>query len=164
MKSVEERLKGYQPLWENWRYTGEFLGKGGMSSVFEIEHNAYGSRDVCALKIIEVKTASDGRVRIPNDILNEIQIMRNLSDCPNIVRYYDDTTREVFDDTGALSGVDILIRMEKLRSINERTTLSEAEVIKLAKDMCNALIYVGKKKIIHRDIKPHSIFIDGLGR
>ena len=164
MKSVEERLKGYQPLWENWRYTGEFLGKGGMSSVFEIEHNAYGSRDVCALKIIEVKTASDGRVRIPNDILNEIQIMRNLSDCPNIVRYYDDTTREVFDDTGALSGVDILIRMEKLRSINERTTLSEAEVIKLAKDMCNALIYVGKKKIIHRDIKPHNIFIDGSGR
>lgn len=164
MKSVEERLKGYQPLWENWRYTGEFLGKGGMSSVFEIEHNAYGSRDVCALKIIEVKTASDGRVRIPKDILNEIQIMRNLSDCPNIVRYYDDTTREVCDDDGNLVGVDILIRMEKLRSIDERTKLSEEEVIRLAKDICTALNYVEKKKIIHRDIKPHNIFVDETGQ
>lgn len=164
MKSVEERLKSYQPLWENWRYTGEFLGKGGMSSVFEIEHNAYGSKDVCALKIIEVKASSDGKVRIPADTLNEIKIMRTLSDCVNIVRYFDDTTREVHDDAGNLAGVDILIRMEKLHSINERTKLSETEVVKLAKDICNALVYVGKKNIIHRDIKPHNIFVDESGR
>lgn len=164
MKSVEERLKSYQPLWENWRYTGEFLGKGGMSSVYEIEHNAYGSRDVCALKIIEVKTGSDGKVRIPTDILNEIKIMRTLSDCVNVVRYFDDTMREVFDDAGNLAGVDILIRMEKLHALNERTKLTEAEVVKLAKDICNALAYVGKKNIIHRDIKPHNIFVDDSGK
>ncbi len=164
MKSVEERLRSYQPLWENWQYTGEFLGKGGMSSVFEIEHDAYGSRDVCALKIIEVKSSSDGRIRIPQDTLNEIKIMRSLSDCPNIVRYYDDTTREIKDSDGEIEGIDILIRMEKLKSINERTRLSEDEVIKLAKDICNALVYVGKKKIIHRDIKPHNIFVDDSGR
>lgn len=164
MKSAEERLRSYQPLWENWCYTGEFLGRGGMSSVFEIKHDAYGSTDLCALKMIEVKAAADGTVRIPKDILNEIKIMRSLSDCASIVQYYDDTTREIHNADGGLDGIDILIRMEKLEALNERTRLSENEVLKLANDICNALVCVGKKNIIHRDIKPHNIFKDKSGK
>ena len=26
LRTAEERLKSYEPLWENWTYTGEFLG------------------------------------------------------------------------------------------------------------------------------------------
>ena len=38
-----------------------------------------------------------------------------------------------------------------------------AEIIKLATDMCHALISASKKGIIHRDIKPQNIFVDSTG-
>ncbi len=160
LKSVEERLKSYEPLWENWTYTGEFLGEGAMSSVFEIESTAMGLREVAALKIITVKKDAYGDVKIPKTALNEIKILRALSGCPNIVNYHDSTQRKIYGEDKNLEEIDLLIKMEKLTPLSEGKKLSEKEVIKLAKDMCNALIYASKHGVIHRDIKPQNIFVD----
>ncbi len=162
MKTLEERLRSYEPLWENWTYTGEFLGEGAMSSVFEIHSTAMGE-EVAALKIITVKKNPFGKVEIPENALNEIKILRDLSGCPNIVNYHDSTQRQIFDEDNNLSEIDILIKMEKLKSLSEGDKLSEEQVIKLAKDMCNALIHASKHNIIHRDIKPQNIFVDKEG-
>jgi len=163
LKTVEERLRSYEPLWENWTYSGEFLGEGAMSSVFEIESTAMGFREVAALKIITVKKNIHGTVEIPREAQNEIRILRDLSNCPNIVHYHDSTLRKIYDDNNNLSEIDILIKMEKLQPLSEDTKLSAKEVTKLATDMCNALAHAAEHNIIHRDIKPQNIFIDEAG-
>lgn len=160
MRTVEERLKSYEPLWENWTYTGEFLGEGAMSSVFEIQSTAMGLRELAALKIITVKKDLRGEVKIPENALNEIKILRALSGCPNIVQYHDSTQRQIFDDSGNLREIDILIKMEKLKPLSEGDKISPEKVEKLAKDMCNALVHAAEYGIIHRDIKPQNIFVD----
>ena len=163
MKTVEERLKSYEPLWENWTYSGEFLGEGAMSSVFEIESTAMGFREVAALKIVTVQKNFRGEVKIPENALNEIKILRDLSGCPNIVHYHDSTQRQIFDDDGNLSEIDILIKMEKLQSLRDDEKLTEEQIIRLAKHMCTALIHANEHGIIHRDIKPQNIFVDSEG-
>ncbi|MBR5518212.1 MAG: serine/threonine-protein kinase [Clostridia bacterium] len=160
MRTVEERLKSYEPLWENWTYTGEFLGEGAMSSVFEIQSTAMGLRELAALKIITVKRDFRGEVKIPENALNEIKILRTLSGCVNIVQYHDSTQRQIFDENGTLKEIDILIKMEKLQPLSEGDNISADQVTKLAKDMCNALIHASEYSIIHRDIKPQNIFVD----
>ncbi len=160
MKSTEERLRSYEPLWENWYYTGELLGQGGMSGVFEIMSEATGEKEFSALKVVTVERIKDGKVQIPANALNEINILRSLSDCPNIVHYYDSTNREIRDENGNLAGMDILVRMEKLKSLTEGSKLDEKQVIKLATDMCNAISSAAERGIIHRDIKPQNIFMD----
>jgi len=95
LRSVEERLKSYEPLWENWTYTGEFLGEGAMSSVFEIQSTAMGMKEVAALKIITVKKNAHGEIKIPENALNEIKILRTLSGSSNIVNYHDSTQRNI---------------------------------------------------------------------
>lgn len=163
MRTVEERLKSYEPLWENWTYTGEFLGEGAMSSVFEIQSTAMGFRELAALKIITVKKDFRGEVKIPENALNEIKILRTLSGCQNIVQYHDSTQRQIFDKDNNLSEIDILIKMEKLQPLSEGDKLSQEQIVKLAKDMCNALIHASEHGIIHRDIKPQNIFVDKEG-
>jgi len=163
LKTVEERLKSYEPLWENWTYSGEFLGEGAMSSVFEIQSTAMGFREIAALKIITVKRNHGGQVIIPENALNEIKILRTLSGCPNIVHYHDSTQRQIYDENNELAEIDILIKMEKLKPLSEGNKLNESQIIKLGKDMCNALIHAAEHGIIHRDIKPQNIFVDEEG-
>ena len=63
-------------------------------------------------------------------------------------------------------GWDILIRMELLTPLIERTSenpMVQDEIIKLGIDMCKALEFCRKIEIIHRDIKPENIFITSGG-
>lgn len=162
----------------DWEIKKE-LGAGAYGVVYEIEKNHYGVCSKSALKVIripasksEVKSAlSEGMDEISvthyfegcvKEIVKEIAVMSGLKNHPNIVTYED---HHVERDTEEF-GWYILMRMELLTSLRDyqfNHNMAESDIIRMAKDICNALSYCQQKQIIHRDIKPENIFVNELG-
>ena len=161
------------------------LGAGGYGSVFEIKKE--GSIDFrSAMKIIsiprdeyEIKQYvadgnSENQIQLILDdrkagAIEEINLLIQLRYNPNIVDIEDYAIKEKDDGPGW----DIYIRMEPLTSINEveiavrkgeADPFGEEEVRKLGVDICSALEECHSSGLLHRDIKPHNIFVDKDGR
>ena len=120
IEKIIEQVK--QPLWENW-YIKEKIGSGAFSSVYRVEAERLERTDVAALKIEPVtidemlvldidraKAMLDDRRK---SLVREASIMLKLRECPNIVRYEEEDTKELYID-GEFKGYYILIRMELL--------------------------------------------------
>ncbi|MBE6574232.1 MAG: hypothetical protein E7652_07555 [Ruminococcaceae bacterium] len=170
-----ERLNEFWPDWK----IGEVLGEGSFGRVYRAEKREMGFSDYSAIKHISIPTTraeydalrnegmsvSDTKEYfrdIVKDFVNEIRLMTSLKGAPNIVAVEDYKLIEKSDDIG----YDIFIRMELLRSFKELLDdhiPAEAEVIKMALDITNALEICQKENIIHRDIKPANIFMDKYG-
>ncbi len=177
IKSTEERLSGYQPLWENW-FLDSLIYNGANSRVYKIKRNRDGEEEYAAMKAVTITLdndlfiSGDDSIKYLDDrcknAKSEIKNMIKLQRSPYIVSYYDDVTKEIIDDTGVKCGYDILIRMEYLECFGARIRkkdmpVTTQDVINLAYDIGNALLDVHKNKMIHRDIKPDNIFIDEFG-
>ena len=175
--SAEDRLKQYQPLWENW-FVDSLIYNGANSRVFKIKRERDGEVEFSALKMITILPDNDMLIskseseryledkcqRAKVEISNMIKLRR----CPYVVSYYDDAMREIHDETGEKAGYDILIRMEYLECFGHAIRKSDKEitvqdVVNLGYDVGNALKDVHKNNMIHRDIKPDNIFIDTEG-
>ena len=90
-------------------------------------------------------------------IISEYTMMKKLSECDNIVKC--DDIRSVQHDNGI--GWDVYIKMEFLTPLVDALPdiITEDATIKLAKDICNALVVCDKNNVLHRDIKPQNIFV-----
>ena len=183
---------GYQKgtkVFDQWEITDE-IGQGTYGKVFVVEKNEYGVRTKSALKVLtipssvsEIRSAlSNGmdemsvtsyfKSRVEN-IMRECAVMSTLKSCENIVHFEDYTVLEHHSQAPGVStngpeniGWDILIRMELLTDLDSfqmRHSMKESDVIKMAKDILNALIYCKKKGIVHRDIKPANILVSETG-
>ena len=170
--------KKYEPLFGSW-YIKEKIGAGSYGSVYAIERTELGVTYRSALKVITVpqdksefqSAMSDGMSLqetteyfrgLVESIVGEFVIMSKLKGNSHIVSYEDHVIMEHEDDIGW----DILIRMELLTPLIERTSenpMVQDEIIKLGIDMCKALEFCRKIEIIHRDIKPENIFITSGG-
>lgn len=164
--------------WPEWKATRK-LGHGSFGTVYEIERDVYGHIEKAALKVISVPQSQDeidsdysegydvASIRskyesIRNDVVKEYQLMSELRGNPNVVSCDDVQVESRLDEIGW----DIYIRMELLTSLQAKLrkgNLSDAEVLKLGKDICNALVACEEKNIIHRDIKPENIMISEYG-
>lgn len=179
--------KQFEPLWEKW-YVKDYLGEGSCGRVWLL--NQKDTDNYSALK--EIVISSDlGNYKQAlaegldingmkiffrsafEETLNEIQIMGELSFCPNIVRFEDvlvfslpkkrlidiRSKDEMMDfDT---DGWIILIRMELLTPLKAKimdSSLSVSDIHQLGLHICRALIECENNHIIHRDIKPDNIF------
>ena len=178
ISSVEERLNGYQPMWENW-YIDSQIYNGVNSRVYRIKRNRDGINEYAAMKVVTVTldddkmfiSQSDG-MKYLNDRCRqakvEINNMIKLQRSPYIVSYYGDAVKEILNQDGAKCGYDMMIRMEYLTCFgtkirNSDKGITEQDVINLAFDIGNALKAVHKCNMIHRDIKPDNIFVDEEG-
>ncbi len=171
-KGAEEKV------FTNWTVK-ELLGKGAFGKVYRIEREEFGTVYQAAMKKIVIPQSQEDVEDAINEgmdeqsvtsyfrsfveeIVSEFKLMAQLKGHTNIVSYEDHMVIPHEDGIGW----DILIRMELLKSLKSVTSernMTEAEVVRLGIDMCNALELCGKMNIIHRDIKPENMFVTSLG-
>lgn len=130
------------------------LGFGGMSEVFE----AY---DIIFKRNVAIKLILPQYIDKPENIIrfeNEARFQSSLNH-PNIVKVYD---YNVLENCPYM--VNEYIKGSTLRDYlktNKHFVAKEATRIMI--QLCDALIYVHSKNIIHRDIKPQNIFYNSVG-
>ena len=173
--------KEQYPGWPGWQ-TVRLIGRGSFGSVYEIERDVVGDGDVekAALKHISIPQSdseidelrSEGldnasitetfREQV-KEIANEYRLMKKLNDCPYVVSCDDVRIVQHEEDLGW----DIFIRMELLtpllKLLGDTPDFPEEQIVRLGTDLCRALAYCHKRKIIHRDIKPQNIFVSSEG-
>jgi beta-lactam-binding protein with PASTA domain/predicted Ser/Thr protein kinase len=130
------------------------LGSGGMANVYLAEDQELGRR--VAIKILNDRHAGDEQfvARFRNEAKNAASLSH-----PNIVSIYD---------RGEAEGT-YYIAMEYLdgRSLKElilsRGPAPVSVAIDYARQILSALRFAHRNGIVHRDIKPHNVLVDGEG-
>lgn len=160
----------------------EEIGQGTYGKVFVVEKNEYGVRAKSALKVLTIPAStSEVKMALSNgmdeqsvtayfksrveSIMRECAVMSSLKSCQNIVHFEDYTVQEHNPESKSF-GWDILIRMELLTDLDNymvQHPFYETDVVKMAKDILNALIFCKKSGIVHRDIKPANILVSETG-
>ena len=178
--SIKSRYRNNSTVFDHW-VIGEQIGSGsnGRTAVFRVRHRE-SAQEESALKVISI-IEEDGQYYRFSDFrrqeyvkemnrrtalaLEEVKLLNTLRGHTNIVSYEDRITKP-WDSADAF-GVDLLIRMELLqdlrKKINSGVVFPESEIIKIGKDICNALMLCHRKNILHRDIKPENIFFNKYG-
>jgi len=131
------------------------LGTGGMANVYLAEDQELGRR--VAIKILDDRHANDEQFveRFRREAKNAAALSH-----PNIVSIYD---------RGEAEGT-YYIAMEYLdgRTLKElilaRGDAPIAVVVEYARQILSALRFAHRHGIVHRDIKPHNVLVDGEGR
>jgi len=179
--TISSRAKRYSPVFGNWcvqKVLG--IGSGGSTAVFKIRRKEPFPEESC-LKIVSIieengryNDLSDARKEDYHRELNErkrligqeIQLVNSLIDDKNFANYLDQAFVEWSNETGF--GCDLLLREELLTDLRtlimRDTKFSEKEIIKIGLDICKALMAFHNECIVHRDIKPESIFMNGKNR
>ena len=166
-------------IWPEWELQFPALGKGSFGEVFKavrrdlvtseaaikiisIPNNSAEHDTLCqeGLTMSQAKTYLEGMV---NEFIEEVQILETLKGTPNIVNIEDYRVVEKPDEIGWY----IFIRMELLTPFStyaRENPMSEADVIRLGSDICQALELRSRLNIIHRDVKPENIFVNRYGQ
>ena len=133
------------------------IGEGQFSKVYTIEQEMNNTKVYRALKYIDYSSLKNNQVLL-NEVKKEIEIIKIVNNHPNIIEYYDYNDNEMTNS--------IFITMELLTNIKsyfQDKSITQAEVVKIGKDMCNALKIFHSNNLIHSDIKPSNIFINNNG-
>ena len=126
------------------------IGKGGMSNVYE-------ARDFILKRNVAIKFLKPEAVKKVDNIIrfqNEARFSSALNH-PNIVKIYD---YGEYDNT--LFIVNEFVKGQTLRdSLDFKGAYTINEACSIMLQLCDSLIYIHSKKIIHRDIKSSNVYI-----
>ncbi|MDO9574105.1 MAG: Stk1 family PASTA domain-containing Ser/Thr kinase, partial [Candidatus Contubernalis sp.] len=133
----------------------EKIGDGGMAVVYR-GHDKILNRSV-TVKVLRAQFAMDEN--FVRRFKREAQSAASLSH-PNVVNIYD-----VGEEDGTYYIVMEYIDGKSLKElITEKGKIPVSTAVKIAHQICEALVHAHKNKIIHRDIKPHNILLTRDGR
>ena len=173
--SLDSVNKALKSIWPEWYVTRE-IGEGSYGTVYRAFSDSSTGRMSSAVKVITIPrsqtevasflaeghTTADARdyfFQIVENCKEEIQIMEQLKDSPNIVRIQ---ASHIVPHQNEIAW-DIYIRMELLTPFidyqHQKQPFPQDEAIELGIDLCKALIACEKYNTIHRDIKPQNIFV-----
>lgn len=171
--------KKWPEVWPGWE-TVKLIGKGGYGRVYMVRRADSSGEYFCAVKKISIPTGEEEYYALSesgyedqeisdifksrlNKVETEFQMMEKYKGASHIVSYLEHMIVEQPHDN--YNGIDILIRMELLQNLKERSKyLDESEVVHIGIDICEALELIENDGIIHRDIKPSNIlYNDHLG-
>jgi len=164
--------------WSDWE-TVRLIGRGSFGTVYEVQRQLVDDDvETAAMKVITIPQNSDDIEEMYSEgyddesitatfnsrlksIVAEYSLMRKMDGSANVVNCKD--IRYIQHDDGI--GWDIYIRMELLTPLMKALPVSAEEdtVIRIGKDICNALVLCKKHEIVHRDIKPQNIFVSSNG-
>ncbi len=164
-----------ESIWPEWKQE-KVIGKGSYGTVYKCCREVNGEKEYSAIKVISIpqdelelaELSTEGMTAeqtreyyrdIVSEFMSEISILESLRGEKNIVNIQEYAVKE--NENGI--GWNIFIRMELLSDFNTYScdkAFTEKDVMKLAQDLCSALLVCEKHKIIHRDIKPENIFAD----
>ncbi len=133
----------------------DLIGKGGMGSVHRCRHDATGR--ILAIKVMAADLVSDPthRKRFERECRTAVRLRH-----PNIVEGVD---------FGVERGVPYLV-MEYVEGENladlvrRHGPLPERHVIRLGGQIGAALDAAHRRRLIHRDVKPENVMVDGAGQ
>ncbi|MBQ6889197.1 MAG: protein kinase [Lachnospiraceae bacterium] len=170
------KIRRHTKVFDNWNVE-EVIGEGAYSVVFRLEKSAYGIKDTSVLKVIDLYDNFGKRTELSEEHYNEmkerveqevrkagreIALMQQLRGSTNIVDYLDFEVYDWEEEEDESYGTSLLIRMEKLENLRMEQRwgrkFTDLEIIRLGKDICNALMLCHSQKILHRDIKPDNIY------
>ena len=127
------------------------IGRGGMGVVYRADDLTLGQ--TIAVKFVSRRGADERR------LYEEVRIGREVSH-PNVVRLYD-----IAEMDGHLFITMEFVGGEDLASLLKRIgRLSSDKALAVARDICAGLSAAHEKGVIHRDLKPGNVLIDGRGR
>ena len=173
---MDERQQ-YPVLWPGWE-TVRLIGRGSYGAVYEIRRPLGNTWEYAAVKHIQIppdegeverlrsEGYDDGSITqrfagYLQDFMQEYSLMARMKGCANIV--YCDDVRHIQTDDGL--GWNLYIKMELLTPLTKSLDAVHAEeqAIQMGKDLCRALIFFEKQRVLHRDIKPQNIFVSADG-
>ncbi len=130
------------------------LGRGGMGTVYLAEDRRLGQR--VALKFLAGHLAD--RPKFVEMLLNEVRVARQVSH-PNVCRVHD---------VGEIDGWPFLsmeyVDGEDLGSLLRRIgRMTGDKAHQIARQLCAGLFAAHEKGVLHRDLKPGNVMIDGDG-
>ena len=166
-------------LWKGWELK-ELLGEGSFGKVYRIEKTEFGHTYESALKVIAIPKSQseitpivtvgmdeanieEYLYSIVEELVDEFALMAKLRGHSHIVSYEDHGV--VPFEKGI--GWYLCVRMELLTPLlvyEKEHPFSEADVVRLGIELCDALEACEKYNIIHRDLKPENIFVNDLGQ
>ena len=166
-------------IWKGWKL-GDKIGQGASGVVYYATDFANQAQP-CAIKVVSIpKDKQEIKKRLDEgestrsisayyrstaeSLLQETNVMRQLRGCKNIVTIHDSELRQSADGIGW----DVIIRMELLtplsKYIKKNPDKFDSDMkIRMALDLCTALVECHKRDIVHRDIKPDNIFVSADG-
>jgi serine/threonine protein kinase len=131
------------------------LGKGGMGEVFRAEDLRL--NQTVALKFLPVAMAEDEAAR--ERFHQEVRLAREISH-PNVCRVFDigEAEGRLFLTMEYVDGEDLA---SLLRRIGQ---FPQSKALDIARQMCAGLAAAHDHGVLHRDLKPGNIMLDGRGR
>jgi predicted Ser/Thr protein kinase len=133
----------------------EWLGRGGMGEVYKASDLKLGL--TVALKFLPARLARDP-ARI-GQLKDEVKAARQVTH-PNVCRVhdYDEHAGQPFLSMEYIDGEDLASLLRRIRRLPEETA------VELARQLCLGLAAAHAQGLLHRDLKPGNVMIDGRGR